>query len=237
MDVGEGLRAMSNQPLGRRVPTDFRHMERYPLRAAQAPSKPTPVVVGVNWYENFDRPWQDRSRHWWIGTGNLGRIRGGHCVCLKPKGVRDNTDWWGFYDQGSEGACVGFGASRMMTLLNRKRYDAWWLYRQAQAVDEWTDTPPEEGTSVRAGLDILRTQGHWPANQPYLGPQPTEGIAANRWARSIDDVLDVLGYSVLDYVDILNSWGRAWPHLVRMPATTLERLFFEDGEFGVVTDL
>ena len=25
--------------------------------------------------------------------------------------------WWDFYDQGTEGACVGFGCSRMMSLL------------------------------------------------------------------------------------------------------------------------
>ena len=63
-----------------------------------------------------------------------------------------------------------------------------------------------------------------------------EGIKANRWARSVDDVLTTLGYGGLDYVDILNSWGRGYPHLTRMPATVLERLWKEDGEVGLVTD-
>ena len=63
-----------------------------------------------------------------------------------------------------------------------------------------------------------------------------EGIKANRWARSVDDVLTTLGYSGLDYVDVLNSWGRSYPHLTRMPAKVLERLWKEDGEVGLVTD-
>lgn len=36
-----------------------------------------PVTIGVNWYENFDAPEKG-----WIGKGDLGKIRGGHCVCI-----------------------------------------------------------------------------------------------------------------------------------------------------------
>jgi len=91
---------------------------------------------------------------------------------------------------------------------------------------------------VRAALDILRKVGHCvkdgtgPTAAAVLG----EGIAANRWARSVDDVLSVLGYDGLDFVDVLNSWGRGYPHLTRMPAKVLERLWKEDGEVGLVTD-
>ena len=43
----------------------------------------TPVVIGVNWYAKFDEPEYDgRLKRWWIGRGSLGRLRGGHCVCL-----------------------------------------------------------------------------------------------------------------------------------------------------------
>ena len=41
----------------------------------------TPVVLGVNWYVNFDRPVQ-KGIDWWIGEGDLGVRRGGHAVCL-----------------------------------------------------------------------------------------------------------------------------------------------------------
>ena len=94
-----------------------------------------------------------------------------------------------------------------------------------------------DGTSVRAGLDILRKRGHCMVNEGRVSPEAIgEGIKANRWARGIDDVLNTLGYKGLDYVDVLNSWGRGYPHLTRMPATVLERLWKEDGEVGMVTD-
>jgi hypothetical protein len=35
-----------------------------------------------------------------------------------------------------------------------------YLYDQAQQLDEWTDTPPEGGTSVRAGFKALAQMGH-----------------------------------------------------------------------------
>jgi hypothetical protein len=163
-------------------------------------------------------------------------VRGGHCVCLKPKGSNDPDAWWDFYNQGEEGACVGFGISRLASQLNRKTYDGFWLYHEAQKVDEW---PGEDydGTSVRAGLDILRKRGHCVVKDGKTALEALgEGIKANRWARSVDDVLTTLGYDGLDYVDVLNSWGRSYPHLTRMPATVLERLWKEDGEVGLVTD-
>ncbi len=132
--------------------------------------------------------------------------------------------------------CVGFGISRLASQLNRKLYDGFWLYHEAQKVDEW---PGEDydGTSVRAGLDILRKRGHCEKDGGITKPEQIgEGITHNRWARSIDDVLTTLGYSGLDYVDVLNSWGRSYPHITRMPAKVLERLWKEDGEVGIVTD-
>ena len=63
------------------------------------------------------------------------------------------------YDQGREGACVGFASSWAMSILNRRFYDAGWLYREARKIDEW---PGEayDGTSVRAGVEVLRSVGH-----------------------------------------------------------------------------
>ena len=164
------------KPLGRRAPTDWRHYEKFPLTAATTPTAPTPVAIGVNWYEDFDNPVQKGSRYW-IGLNpkQLGSVRGGHCVCLEPgdqldgngevdRLLQDSQSWWDFYDQGREGACVGFGCSRMMSLLNRKRYDARWLWDWAKSTDEWAETNPgdDQGTSVRAACDILRARGHVP---------------------------------------------------------------------------
>lgn len=94
-----------------------------------------------------------------------------------------------FYDQGTEGACVGFSCSWMMSILNRRRYDATKLYREAQDCDEYHDTPPSDGTSVKAALDILRARGHW---RYYAGLMRAlnlrDGIAAYRWALTVDEL-------------------------------------------------
>lgn len=226
--------------LGRRPPTDWKHVERYPLTSLAEPERPTnvPSPVGVNWYAEFDRPVQGRDRRWRVAAdGRLTRIRGGHCVAFMPARVSDPDSWWRFYDQGSEGACVGFGISRTMSLLNRRRYDGFWLYRQAQLVDEWWDTPPQEGTSVRAGLDIARNMGHVRVHgKRSAAPNLTEGIAANRWAINIDDWLTALGRPGASEVPFLNSWGKSYPHIVWMPTTVVERLHREDGELAIITD-
>lgn len=228
--------------LGRRVPTDWEHVERYPLRALAMEAQPAnvPMAIGINWYREFDTPTRGRDGRWRVAKdGRLSTIRGGHCVCLLPAGVVDSPAWQQFYDQGQEGACVGFGCSRMMSLLNRHRYDARWLYRQAQLVDEWSDTPPGEGTSVRAGLDILRNVGHRRVRghgKPVTEPNPSDGIAANRWATDMNDVCRVLGRPGANELPMLNSWGKDYPHIVWMPTEVHARLLDEDGEYGVVTD-
>lgn len=222
--------------LDRRLPTDFVHVERYPLTAVTIPVS-VPGVGGFNWYSLFDQPVKDRKGFWRIpGDVPFGSLRGGHAVAFEPVQQKDTWLWWVRYDQGSEGACVGFGASRMMSILNRRRYDARWLYLEAQKVDEW---PGEaySGTSVRAALDVLRSVGHKRVHGFRLWePELDQGIAANRWATTVDDVLASLGTPHLDYVTLLNSWGRGYPHRVRVPANVLAQLLSEDGEYGVVTD-
>jgi hypothetical protein len=98
-----------------------------------------------------------------------------------PRQYRDE------YDQGTEGACVGYSQSWLMSMFNRMLYDAFRLYAAAQGIDEWADTPPAGGTSLRAGFDVLRTIGHW---RVYAGrtraPMLVEGIAENRWLTTVD---------------------------------------------------
>lgn len=52
-----------------------------------------------------------------------------------------------------------------------------WLYDQAQLVDEWDDTPPAGGTSVRAGAKVLQRVG---------------AIASYHWASTMADVIVAL---------------------------------------------
>lgn len=56
-----------------------------------------PVTIGVNWYDNFDNP-QSKAGETWIGRGNLGVVRGGHCVCIygasdKRQAFRVKNSW------------------------------------------------------------------------------------------------------------------------------------------------
>jgi hypothetical protein len=232
----------STRPLGRRPPTDDEHIQKYSLTLQTVPDKPTPVVLGLNWYQNFDSPQNVRVNgrtEWWIGLDkDWGSIRGGHAIVVKPDAVTDTAGWWGFYDQGNEGACVGFSSSRMMSLLNRKRYDAGWLYHEAQRIDEW---PGEDydGTSVRAGMDVLRTEGHRRKFGPLtLPPSLDAGIKENRWATNVVEVLACLHDDVnSDSVILCNSWGKfGYPHYVHLPLDALARLLREDGEATVVVD-
>ena len=200
-----------------------------------------PVIFGTNWYEAFDRPEYDSSdRRWWVGRNpNLGRIRGGHAYAGKPEDVRDLYGWWDYYDQGQEGACVGFAASRAMSWTDRARFDARKLYREAQLLDPWPETPPEEGTSVSASIDVLRTRGHWRTwgNHTY-DADPKYGVSVNRWARSMEDVYAVLKSPRLEaqgVVAFANSWGRAYPKLTYMPADVMARLLNEYGEATMFT--
>jgi hypothetical protein len=245
---------MTERPLGMRKPTDNLHVELYPVRRRTLEDlrKPTPVLFGTNWYSAFDRPLeiknaQGKVTSYWIGKGtSWGRVRGGHCYCIKPPKLVDLIAWWEFYDQGEEGACVGFGSARMMSLLNRHRYAGEAIYNLAQRIDEWDDTPPEEGTSVRAGCDVLRTLGAPTVLRGKVGEMSVEeGIKENRWVQTVEDIAWCLspednGASILNrgYITMLNSWGRSgFPHLTNMPLEAAERLVIaEGGEGAIVTD-
>lgn len=238
--------------LGRFIPDDWGHIDKYPLTApAEEAPTPRPVVIGVNWYVEFQNPEEQfsraGSRYVLPNADSLTTVRGGHCVCLEPTGEPDPEEWWDFYDQGQEGACVGFGWSRCMSLLNQELYAARWLWDRAKEIDQWDETNPGDnnGTSCRAAGDILRDSGHVDWQDEYADDDHTErddykpagdnGIQAFRWARSVDDVHEVLGYEG-GGVTFLNSWGRGYPHRVWMPDDVLDRLMSEDGEVAVPTD-
>ena len=243
--------------LGRFIPDDWAHIESYPLTALAPEARPSrqPVVIGVNWYREFDTPEKDaNSAEYWVARGGvktLTRVRGGHCVCLEPGGRPDQEAWWRFYNQGAEGACVGFGWSRCMSILNKEIYAARWLWDRSKETDEWPETNPgdENGTSVRAAAEILAQRGHvdWGTSmdddnvseRARYTAESGNGIVRFRWARSVDDVHAVLGNPEADQlgaVPFLNSWGTNYPHRVWMPDDVLARLMDEEGEIAVPTD-
>jgi hypothetical protein len=244
--------------LGRFIPDDWDHVNGYPLTALATDDRPAqvPVVLGVNWYREFDDPEvEEETGEYWVARGcasTLTRIRGGHCVCLEPGGEPDIEEWWDFYDQGAEGACVGFGWSRCMTILNAgNQYAARWLWDRSKEIDQWPETKPGDnnGTSVRSAGDILMASGHVSWRSEFADDDHNErgtytaehgaGIQHFRWARSAQEVHQVLGNDRADElgaVPFLNSWGRDYPHRTWMPDDVLERLIAEDGEIAVPTD-
>lgn len=243
---------MSNA-LGRRVPTDWKHVEKYPFSAV-APA----TVVSVN------------------------------RILALPK-------WHWSHDQGHEGACEGFGNSMMMSILNKNRYDPWWLWDNAKIIDEWPDTNPGDanGTSGRAACEVLRAKGHVLWNQTtdavYGNPSihdnrpadPAQGINTYRWAQTVDEMRTAIaannpvaigvnwytnfdgpklvgtdywigkgslgsirgGHCICIYgasdrrqaFRLKNSWGKNYP-LVWLPYDTMTRLISESGEVALITD-
>jgi hypothetical protein len=102
-----------------------------------------------------------------------------------PRRIRS---WRGPYwriDQGPVGACVGFGwtveAMSMPVIVRpqpntKAAAEAFALdrYHQSQLVDEYSDTPPAEGSSLNAGAKVMRSLGY---------------ITGWRWHRTVDDLI------------------------------------------------
>jgi hypothetical protein len=162
----------SHKGLGAHLPTDKPYAAKYPWRAL---SVPTPFVVN-----------KSLSLPWWHKT----------------------------HDQGQEGACVGFGTTMLAAIVNTQqrkaqgirpntvRYDPWWLWDQAKAIDYWPETQPgdNEGTSVDAACQIMASKGLVKysttarlrerlglAGHPGVA-SPEEGITAYRWATTVDEM-------------------------------------------------
>lgn len=123
------------------------------------------------------------------------------------------------YDQGSEGACVGFALSWAMSILNRRFYDALSLYKEAQRIDEWAGED-YSGTSVRAGCDVLRDKGHklMHRHNHTHNWEPEHGIEKNTWTSSVDAIRSclaggvpvVMGTNWYEGMDQPVKLGREW---------------------------
>ena len=112
---------------------------------------------------------------------------------------------------------MGFGGSMERAIVNSRqrsierklpysvRYDPMWAWDQSKLADEWSDTNPgdDNGTSVRAFYDVMRTQGHrlirtdgivlGPNGVPVVKdvskkPAVEHGVKENRWATTVDEI-------------------------------------------------
>jgi hypothetical protein len=104
----------------------------------------------------------------------------------------------------------------MMSILNRRYYDARWLWNEAKEIDEFPDTNPGDnnGTSVRAAMDVLRTLGHvriYHGNDMPAAPE--EGILENRWATNVDEIRTCISSGIP--VVLGTNWYRNFDRPVR----------------------
>jgi len=95
-----------------------------------------------------------------------------------------------YYDQGGLGACTGFSASIMMSIYNHtplQKYDAVWLYRRAQELDNnpYTDPSKDTGSYVWAAFKALQTLGH--KKESETAPDIKDGIESYYWGTCADD--------------------------------------------------
>lgn len=189
-------------------------------------------MAAFPWYTNKDRevaPGHGLGRREHPDTIPFRRMAA-HPLALRtaPTPVNKRLDlprqYISKYDQGSEGACVGFAWSWAMSALNHRFYAARKLYLEAQLIDPWSDTPPEEGTSTVSAAQILQQQGHWRFARGITFPLALmEGIAEFRQAQSVDEmrlaiqfdlpvVLGINWYSNFDspqWVDV-GAGGKRW---------------------------
>lgn len=129
--------------------------------------------------------------------------------------------WWHWsHDQGENGACVGHGTAMERAVREKferrqagvlpytVRFNPWWYWDQAKAIDEFSDTNPgdDNGTTVHAAYDVVRakggirlrstvTEGTYPGPSALdaLKPDRQWTVASNKWATSVDAIRTSLG--------------------------------------------
>jgi hypothetical protein len=232
--------------LGRKEATDAKHLQRFSLTADTMPEKPTPVVLGTAWYRAFFTPWRDSDGVFWLvkpgsKPADWGPIDGGHAYCLNPIGLPYARRWQAWYDQ-ERNDCTAYAACIMQSLNNRLTYFAPPVYDHTLTIDEWAGQA-DEGTSVRATMETLRTLGLWEKDQS--GPFPKHGIEVYRWCRSVEQIawcLDPIsqGKRVLGrgYAIMRQSWGpNAFPYATRVDLDVMHEITFRQwGDATLVTD-
>lgn len=149
---------------------------------------PTPIAIRGGQFTTDQR--LDRVRE--VDLRNLNFLVRDVLLTAELKTPRSYTwrcDVW--LDQGSEGACVGFGnahelvarPSAVKDINNQFAREK--IYWEAQRIDEWEGgaypgaSPSYEGSSTRAGLEVLRKLGF---------------IDEYRWALDLKEASTYLGY-------------------------------------------
>lgn len=147
----------------------------------------------------------------------------------------------GVLDQGTEGACVGFAWAHELSSSPKKvrgvtNFKALEIYMAAKRIDEW-EGENYDGTSVLAGVKVLKNQGYireyrWAFGEEDLclavswqGP----AVIGIYWYESMyfpdedgflrfskndhpvgGHAIEVVGYDTAGVYTLKNSWGSEW---------------------------
>lgn len=105
-------------------------------------------------------------------------VKCSHIETAEPKIVTKHWDDYAYLDQGSDGACVGFGTSGELaaepdSVPNVDNAFALGVYNDAKEIDEWPGVD-YEGTSVLAGAKVAKNRGYYSG---YLWATTEEDMA------------------------------------------------------------
>jgi hypothetical protein len=221
----------THELLGRLVPPDFEHVEKYNARTIAAPS-PTNVVFGINWYDSFFTPKLIDGKSVIASGRNWGRVAGGHAIRALRKGYVEANGVSVEYDQRKTPRCVGYSSSAELNDMTGLDVDPDQTYRDAQALDSIPGTN-YDGTELRAAFDAFRKLG--PALKTKGGPiKRGPKIAGYYWCTSEAEVSRTLGYGDGDDFKALHQTWHAsgYPDVIWLPRSAVPRLLRENGECG-----
>lgn len=162
--------------LGRFIPDDWKHVEKYPYGlVATTPDSVENTLLLPTW-------------HWQHDQGSEGSCVG-HGTAME-RAITNSAQ----------------NRLLRLTRFSTRRYDPIHLWNEAKKIDEWAETNPgdDNGTSVRAAYDVLRDQGARRistggivtlpgASIPSVtdtenSPDLAEGVSTNRWATTVDEI-------------------------------------------------
>jgi len=137
-----------------------------------------------------------------------------------------SDEYWIYYDQSPHNSCCGYSASIAMSILNRKLYNAMWLYHRACDIDGDPATTPEAdvGTYLVAPFRVLEKRGHRPKNR--ILPYWYEGIYSYYWAQTVDEIRKAI------LVNRPVVFGVNWYTNFMMPQVYNNELWIGRGEYG-----
>lgn len=203
------------RPLGRRIPSSFVHVERYPASVA------LPKAV-----ESVEKILSLPSWHWNHDQGYEGSCVG-HGIAMERA-----------ITQRQQNVLLGL-------LYPTRRYDPISIWNYAKGIDEWGDTNPgdDNGTSVNAGYKTTVLKGARRVDKMELlngVPKPVNlrnwsldnGVSTYRWANTIDEMRTAVSRKIPIAIGV--NWYSNFDHPVNKGTSAAPQYWVGEGSLGQV---